>query len=299
MNYRISKLQWLVVGTTILIVVLGALLKSVRASDDFYQMRLLELQLRESEYDASIDSAVFIALEIELAHRNAALIAEAQKEADRLVALERARIKAVREAALRRRSNAPTARKNAPKATQSANTGNTGANTALVAKWERQRDNFDYSKMSKAQAAFVRTWFVTAKGEQNKYGIPASVKMAQAMIESGVGTSYLARNANNFFGIKKGRGWTGEIEWRHDDDYDSKGRRIKSPFRKYRSGWYSWRDHSVFLSTNQRYSRLFDLGAKDYRGWARGLKRAGYATGANYDGKIIRFVESLGLQAMD
>ena len=299
MNYRISKLQWLVVGTTILIVVLGALLKSVRASDDFYQMRLLELQLRESEYDASIDSAVFIALEIELAHRNASLIAEAQKEADRLVALERARIKAVREAALRRRPNTPTARKNAPKANTGANTGNTGANTALVAQWERQRDNFDYSKMSKAQAAFVRTWFVTAKGEQNKYGIPASVKMAQAMIESGCGTSYLARNANNHFGIKKGRGWTGAVMYRHDDDYDKRGRKVKSPFRKYNSAWYSWRDHSTFLATNQRYSRLFDLGAKDYRGWARGLKRAGYATGANYDGKIIRLIESLGLQAID
>ena len=290
--YRISKLQIFVAGTMIVIVVLGALLKSVRASDDFYQMRLLELQLRQSEYDAAIDSAVLIALEIELAHLNAAQIEQAHKEADRLVALERARIKAVREAAQRRRTNTPTAPKNAPKA-------NTGANTALVAQWERQRDNFDYSKMSKAQAAFVRTWFVTAKGEQARYGIPASVKMAQAMIESGVGTSYLARQANNFFGIKRGVGWTGAIEWRHDDDYDRRGNKIKSPFRKYRSGWYSWRDHSVFLSTNQRYRRLFDLGAKDYRGWARGLKRAGYATGANYDGKIIRFVESLGLQAMD
>ena len=292
MNYRISKLQWLVVGTTILIVVLGALLKSVRASDDFYQMRLLELQLRETEYDAAIDSAVFIALEIELAHLNAAKIEQAHKEADRLVALERARVKAIREAAQRRRPNTPTARKNAPKPTERAN-------TALVAQWERQRDRFDYSKMSKAQAAFVRTWFVTAKGEQARYGIPASVKMAQAMIESGVGTSYLARNANNFFGIKRGVGWTGAIEWRHDDDYDRHGRKVKSPFRKYRSGWYSFRDHSVFLSTNKRYSRLFDLSDKDYRGWAKGLKRAGYATGANYDGKIIRYIESLGLQAMD
>lgn len=290
--YRISKLQMFVAGTMILIVVLGALLKSVRASDDFYQMRLLELQLRESEYDAAIDSAVFIALEIELAHLNASQIEQAHKEADRLVALERARVKAIREAAQRRRPNTPTARKSAPKPTERAN-------TALVGQWERQRDNFDYSKMSKAQAAFVRTWFVTAKGEQAKYGIPASVKMAQAMIESGVGTSYLARNANNFFGIKRGVGWTGAIEWRHDDDYDKRGNKIKSPFRKYRSGWYSWRDHSNFLATNKRYSRLFDLGAKDYRGWARGLKRAGYATGANYDGKIIRYVESLGLQAMD
>lgn len=290
--YRISKLQMFVAGTMILIVVLGALLKSVRASDDFYQMRLLELQLRETEYDAAIDSAVFIALEIELAHLNAAKIEQAHKEADRLVALERARVKAIREAAQRRRPNTPTARKSAPKPTERAN-------TALVGQWERQRDNFDYSKMSKAQAAFVRTWFVTAKGEQAKYGIPASVKMAQAMIESGVGTSYLARNANNFFGIKRGVGWTGAIEWRHDDDYDRHGRKVKSPFRKYRSGWYSFRDHSVFLSTNKRYSRLFDLSDKDYRGWAKGLKRAGYATGANYDGKIIRYIESLGLQAMD
>ena len=296
MNYRISKLQWLVVGTTILIVILGALLKSVRASDDFYQMRLLELQLRETEYDAAIDSAVFIALEIELAHLNAAKIEQAHKEADRLVALERARVKAIREAAQRRRPNTPTARKSAPKATERANTG---ANTALVAQWGRQRDNFDYSKMSKAQAAFVRTWFVTAKGEQAKYGIPASVKMAQAMIESGCGSSYLARNANNHFGIKKGRGWTGSVMYRHDDDYDKRGRKVKSPFRKYNSAWYSWRDHSTFLATNQRYSRLFDLSEKDYRGWARGLKRAGYATGANYDGKIINLIQSLGLHNMD
>lgn len=294
MNYRISKLTWLMVGTTILIVVLGALLKSVRASDDFYQMRLLELQYREADYDAAIDSAVFIALEKELAHHNAALIAEAQKEADRLVAIERARIKAIREAAQRRRSTRPEARKNAPKAPQRANTG-----AVVVGDWEKARERFDYSRMSKQQAAFVRTWFVTAKGEQAKYGIPASVKMAQAMIESGCGTSYLARNANNHFGIKKGRGWTGAVMYRHDDDYDRKGRKVKSPFRKYNSAWYSWRDHSTFLATNQRYSRLFDLSAKDYRGWARGLKRAGYATGANYDGKIIRLIESLGLQAMD
>lgn len=282
------------VGTTILIVVLGALLKSVRASDDFYQMRLLELQYREADYDASIDSAVFIALEVELAHHNAALIAEAQKEADRLVSIERARIKAIRDAAQRRRSTRPEARKNAPKATQRANTG-----AVVVGDWAKARDRFDYSRMSKQQAAFVRTWFATAKGEQAKYGIPASVKMAQAMIESGCGTSYLARNANNHFGIKKGRGWTGAVMYRHDDDYDRKGRKVKSPFRKYNSAWYSWRDHSTFLATNQRYSRLFDLSAKDYRGWARGLKRAGYATAANYDGKIIRLIESLGLQAMD
>lgn len=293
MNYRISKLQWLVVGTTILIVVLGALLKSVRASDDFYQMRLLELQLRETEYDAAIDSAVFIALEIELAHKNAAAIEQAHKEADRLVALERARVKAIREAAQRRRPNTPTARKSTPKPTERAN-------TALVAQWERQRDNFDYSKMSKAQAAFVRTWFLTAKGEQNKFGIPASIKMAQAIVESNCGNSYLSRNANNFFGIKS-----------TDCIYNKKGQKISCKGMKrcddscndyfviYSSAWYSWRGHSNFLMRNKRYNSLFDLGAKDYRAWAKGLKRAGYATDSNYAGKLIKTIESLGLNRMD
>jgi flagellum-specific peptidoglycan hydrolase FlgJ len=173
-----------------------------------------------------------------------------------------------------------------------------GEDARKVREWERQRDAFDYSRMTRQQAAFVRTWFVTAKAEQARYGIPASVKMAKSMIESACGTSRLAREGHNFFGIKRGRGWSGALIYAKDDDY-KKGKLVASAFRKYNNAWYSWRDHSKFLQDNQRYNRLFNLSDDDYRGWARGLKRAGYATGANYDGKIIRLIESTGLNRMD
>lgn len=288
MKYRLTKLQILTAGTMILFVVLGALIKSQKATNDFYQLRLLELQLRETEYSAELDSAVFIALELELAQQNAQAIARARSEADRLVAIERARIRAIRQ-----RARASGTRIPAP-----AVRAQSKDEKAQVARWERMRDEFDYSRMSRLHASFVRTWFVTAKAEQARYGIPASIKLAQAIIESGVGTSRLARQGNNFYGIKRGRGWSGALIYAKDDDYKN-GRLVASPFRKYTNGWYSWRDHSKFLQDNPRYNRLFDLSDKDYRGWARGLKRAGYATGANYDGKIIRLIESTGLNKID
>jgi flagellum-specific peptidoglycan hydrolase FlgJ len=290
MTYRLSKLQKLVAGTMILVMMLSALLKSVSDTDDFYQMRLLELQMRETNYSAELDSAVFIALELELAQQNAQAIARAKAEADRLVAIERARIRAIRQRA--RASGARVAA--APVRAEMRG----GEDARKIKEWERQRDNFDYSRMTRQQAAFVRTWFVTAKAEQARYGIPASVKMAQSMIETGCGTSRLAREGHNFFGIKRGRGWSGALIYAKDDDY-KKGRLVASAFRKYNNAWYSWRDHSKFLQDNQRYNRLFNLSDDDYRGWARGLKRAGYATGANYDGKIIRLIESTGLNRMD
>jgi flagellum-specific peptidoglycan hydrolase FlgJ len=274
----------------ILVMMLSALLKSVSDTDDFYQMRLLELQMRETQYSAELDSAVFIALELELAQQNAQAIARAKAEADRLVAIERARIRAIRQRARASGARVPAAPVRAE--------GRGGEDARKVREWERQRDAFDYSRMSARQAAFVRTWFVTAKAEQARYGIPASIKMAQSMIETGCGTSRLAREGRNFFGIKRGRGWTGALIYTKDDDYKD-GKLVASAFRRYSGAWYSWRDHSKFLQNNPRYSRLFSLSDKDYRGWARGLKRAGYATGSNYDGKIIRLIESTGLNRMD
>lgn len=127
--------------------------------------------------------------------------------------------------------------------------------------------------------------------EMNIHGIPASIKLAQAILESGSGNSWLAREANNHFGIKCHE-WRGESV-RMDDDapYEC--------FRKYSSVEQSYKDHSIFLTTRPRYAFLFELDITDYRGWAHGLKKAGYATNPNYAELLIKIIEDLHLNELD
>ncbi len=122
-------------------------------------------------------------------------------------------------------------------------------------------------------------------------GIPASITLAQGCLESGNGTSTLATQANNHFGIKC-RNWTGRTI-RHDDDLKNEC------FRSYTSPEQSYRDHSDFLRYNDRYSFLFDLDPTDYKAWARGLKKAGYATDPAYPEKLIRIIEDYELYRYD
>ena len=139
--------------------------------------------------------------------------------------------------------------------------------------------------------AFINRWYRVAIEHQHRYGIPASIKLAQAILESGAGTSYLARNANNYFGIKC-HGWTGRTIIRPDD----------TPyccFRVYSNAMESWNDHSIFLTTRAHYRFLFDLDITDYRGWARGLLRAGYATNPNYANMLISLIERYSLYRFD
>ena len=112
------------------------------------------------------------------------------------------------------------------------------------------------------------------------YGIPASITLAQGILESGSGKGELTRKSNNHFGIKCHRNWTGDRAY-HDDD--EKG----ECFRRYNHPMYSFNDHSQFLTGRKRYAFLFKLRKDDYKGWARGLRKAGYATDKKYPQKLI------------
>jgi LysM repeat protein len=124
-----------------------------------------------------------------------------------------------------------------------------------------------------------------------KYHIPASITLAQGVLESGAGKSELATRANNHFGIKC-NGWTGRKSY-HDDD------EMNECFRAYDNVYESYRDHSVFLTTSKRYSSLFELKLTDYKGWAKGLKACGYATSPTYANKLIEIIQLYKLYQYD
>lgn len=127
--------------------------------------------------------------------------------------------------------------------------------------------------------------------QMNTYGIPASITLAQAILESGAGTGELARRSNNHFGIKCGSSWNGRTT-RHNDDAP------RECFRVYASVADSYEDHSRFL-LRQRYSRLFSLDKYDYKAWARGLKACGYATNPAYADRLISLIEAYNLYQYD
>ncbi|MBU2995348.1 glucosaminidase domain-containing protein [Cellulophaga baltica] len=139
---------------------------------------------------------------------------------------------------------------------------------------------------------YIATFAEIAQFEMKAYGIPASITLAQGILESGAGRSTLVKKTNNHFGIKCHTGWKGDYDF-HDDD--EKG----ECFRKYNHPMYSFRDHSEFLSSRARYSFLFDLDNDDYRNWAKGLKQAGYATDRKYPSKLISFIEQYQLYKYD
>lgn len=127
--------------------------------------------------------------------------------------------------------------------------------------------------------------------EMDNYNIPASITLAQAILESGNGESKLAIEAKNHFGIKC-HNWDGEKIYADDD--------LKNEcFRKYSTVSQSFRDHSLFLVENKRYSSLFMLSKNDYEGWAKGLKKAGYATNPRYDKLLINLIEKYNLHTLD
>ncbi|SEA12982.1 Flagellum-specific peptidoglycan hydrolase FlgJ [Psychroflexus halocasei] len=130
-----------------------------------------------------------------------------------------------------------------------------------------------------------------AQEEMRLYGIPASITLAQGILESGSGKGDLTRRSNNHFGIKC-NGWQGEKVY-HDDDT------AQECFRKYIDPKYSFRDHSLFLYERSRYAFLFDYKRDDYKSWARGLKRAGYATDPRYPQKLISLIERYDLHNYD
>lgn len=153
----------------------------------------------------------------------------------------------------------------------------------LQVRYQSQSDIFTYISQYKQ----------IALEQEKQYGIPASITLAQGILESGAGKSTLTRNANNHFGIKAFGGWTGAIYLAWDDE------RQKSRFRKYPSAVESYRDHAQLLKNNSRYRRLFSNSVYDYRAWAIELQKAGYATAGNYAKALIGFIDAYKLYAIN
>lgn len=139
---------------------------------------------------------------------------------------------------------------------------------------------------------YIEKYHIMAVVEMHRSGIPASITLAQGLLESGDGNSSLAREANNHFGIKCHNDWTGKKVYQDDDERNE-------CFRKYPSVEDSYRDHSDYLKAKSRYAFLFELQPADYKGWARGLKKAGYATSPTYADRLIKIIEDFDLFRYD
>ena len=156
--------------------------------------------------------------------------------------------------------------------------------------------------VSNAQTDYVEKYKEAAISEMQRAGIPASITLAQGILESASGQSELARTANNHFGIKCGNNWSGKSYHKKDDDRGSDGNLVESCFRKYEAPDQSFFDHSEFLRDprkSNRYGFLFNLDKRDYKNWARGLQSAGYATSQTYADQLIDLIERLRLYDYD
>jgi len=148
------------------------------------------------------------------------------------------------------------------------------------------------SQVNSFTVAYIGNYKDIAIDKMVNYKIPASITLAQGILESGNGLSTLAKKSNNHFGIKCHSGWKGKKVY-HDDD------KRGECFRKYDNPEGSFNDHSKFLTGRGRYEFLFDLDPDDYKGWAKGLKKAGYATDRKYPKKLIAFIENFQLYKYD
>lgn len=149
------------------------------------------------------------------------------------------------------------------------------------------------------ERAYLQAYESSAISEMHTHGIPASIKLAQALVESNAGRSLLATRANNHFGIKCKSWWEGGKYFYADDDYDAAGRLGASCFRLYDSPVESFHDHSAFLKYSERYAMLFALDRTDYVGWAMGLQQCGYATNPGYSKRLIQIIEKYDLYKLD
>lgn len=146
--------------------------------------------------------------------------------------------------------------------------------------------------LNKYTLTYIKRYAPLAVIKMHEYKIPASITLAQGILESGNGRSTLASKSNNHFGIKCHRGWKGERVYHDDDKKDD-------CFRKYKYVEHSYNDHSEFLTGRKRYAFLFKLRRSDYKGWAKGLKKAGYATDKKYPKKLIKIIQNYKLYAFD
>lgn len=148
------------------------------------------------------------------------------------------------------------------------------------------------ARLSSETLAYIRKYAPIAVQEMHEYKIPASITLAQGILESGKGKSELALKSNNHFGIKCHTGWQGERVY-HDDDEEGEC------FRKYVYPETSYNDHSLFLTQRKRYAFLFDYNIKNYKKWAYGLRKAGYATDRKYPEKLIKIIKDYKLYEFD
>ena len=153
--------------------------------------------------------------------------------------------------------------------------------------------------MKTDQEKFINKYKYAAIIDGALTGVPPSITLAQAILESGWGKSTLATNGNNFFGIKK-HDWTGKTIVLPTQEYvNGAYLDVNAEWRAYPNAFSSFNDHSKFLIDNTRYADLFSLDFKDYKGWSYGLKSAGYATSPTYAIKLINLIESYNLNRFD
>ena len=150
-----------------------------------------------------------------------------------------------------------------------------------------------FAQSKTAVQAYIEKYKTVALQHEKEYGIPASITLAQGILESAAGTSSLTRASNNHFGIKAGSGWSGSVHLAWDDES------VKSRFRCYNSPEESFRDHAKLLSTSKYYRNLFKINVYDYRGWAHGLKKAGYATSPTYAQALIGLIDHYKLYSIN
>lgn len=172
-------------------------------------------------------------------------------------------------------SNTPKTENNQPKNADDSNSPNVGVNP----------------KTTNKVVNYISQYHAIAQYEMKQSGIPASITLAQGILESGAGEGDLTQRANNHFGIKC-HGWQGEKVY-HDDD------KKQECFRKYNHPRESFKDHSSFLTSRSRYASLFKLHKTDYKSWAKGLRNAGYATDPKYPAKLISLIERYELNKYD
>ncbi|AOW09393.1 glucosaminidase domain-containing protein [Flavobacterium gilvum] len=146
--------------------------------------------------------------------------------------------------------------------------------------------------VNEATKAYIAQYNTVAMSNMKLYGIPASIILAQGILESGAGKGDLAMNANNHFGIKCHNDWTGNKVYKDDDSPNE-------CFRKYSQASESYQDHALLLTGKKRYANLFALPRGDYKAWAKGLREAGYATDPKYPEKLISYIETYNLNQYD
>jgi len=159
--------------------------------------------------------------------------------------------------------------------------------------------SFSNNNPTSLSEEYIENYKDLAVIEMHRSGIPASIILAQALVESKYGTSKLATGANNHFGIKCKSYWTGKTYYHKDDDFNKKGELINSCFRAYDSALDSYVDHSYFLMNTPWYQELFAYDKTDYTKWAVGLKRCGYATNPRYADLLINKIQQFNLDQYD